>query len=232
MLCTTVNIDANGDSTVTPTEVRDAYNTARYFVNLINASELSYHVDFIYERAADLWVDEIVGMNRHLTVAWSNTFKALLVAVAVISLLLVVFYRFGALSIGTVSITSVFTGICVLVLLNAEFSIAAMVGLCAIAVSALASGIIYLNKFKEEAYRGRSVKKANTEAFKKAILPIVDIHVALVIIGALNWLLVGLFTFNLVDAIFGVESVLSRIIYVLVGISGIWSVAFYSKLDD
>lgn len=54
----------------------------------------------------------------------------------------------------------------------------------------------------------------------------------LVIIGALNWLLVGLFGFNLVDSIFGSLSLLSRIIYTIVGIAGIWSIAFYSKISD
>lgn len=54
----------------------------------------------------------------------------------------------------------------------------------------------------------------------------------LVIIGALNWLLVGLFQFNLVDSIFGEMSILSRIIYTLVGICGLWSIAFYGKLSD
>ena len=55
---------------------------------------------------------------------------------------------------------------------------------------------------------------------------------SLVIIGAINWLLVGLFEFNLVDEIFGSLSVLSRIIYTIVGIAGIWSIAFYSKILD
>lgn len=54
----------------------------------------------------------------------------------------------------------------------------------------------------------------------------------LVIIGSLNWLLVGLFEFNLVDAIFGKLSFLSRLIYGLVGLAGIWSIAFYSKIGD
>ena len=58
------------------------------------------------------------------------------------------------------------------------------------------------------------------------------IVLTLVIIGALNWLLVGIFQFNLVDAIFGAGSLLSRIIYILVGISGLWSFAFYGKLSD
>jgi uncharacterized membrane protein YuzA (DUF378 family) len=48
----------------------------------------------------------------------------------------------------------------------------------------------------------------------------------LVIVGALNWLLVGLFSFNLVDAIFGRMSALSRIVYILVGISGLYEIYF------
>lgn len=50
------------------------------------------------------------------------------------------------------------------------------------------------------------------------------IALILVIIGAINWGLVGIFNFNLVDAIFGVMSALSRIIYTLVGISGLWAI--------
>jgi len=41
------------------------------------------------------------------------------------------------------------------------------------------------------------------------------------IIGAINWGLIGLLDFNLVDTIFGVGSLLSRIVYTLVGICGI-----------
>lgn len=50
------------------------------------------------------------------------------------------------------------------------------------------------------------------------------IALILVIIGAINWGLIGLFDFNLVDTLFGVMSVLSRIIYILVGISGLWAI--------
>lgn len=46
----------------------------------------------------------------------------------------------------------------------------------------------------------------------------------LVIIGALNWGLVGIFNWNLVNAIFGDMSVISRIIYSLVGIAGLWAI--------
>lgn len=53
----------------------------------------------------------------------------------------------------------------------------------------------------------------------------------LVIIGALNWLLVGVFQWDLVTALFGGEtlrtsSMLSRIIYTLVGLAGLYSFSF------
>jgi uncharacterized membrane protein YuzA (DUF378 family) len=49
------------------------------------------------------------------------------------------------------------------------------------------------------------------------------ITLLLIIIGGLNWLLVGLFQFDLVAALFGGETaLLSRIVYVLVGISALY----------
>lgn len=49
------------------------------------------------------------------------------------------------------------------------------------------------------------------------------VALALVIIGALNWGLVGIFNgYNLVSAIFGPMSMLSRIVYILVGISALY----------
>ena len=50
------------------------------------------------------------------------------------------------------------------------------------------------------------------------------IALILIIIGAINWGLIGIFNFNLVDSIFGTMSVISRIIYTLVGISGLWGI--------
>ena len=50
------------------------------------------------------------------------------------------------------------------------------------------------------------------------------IALILIIIGAINWGLIGFFKFNLVDAIFDELSAISRIIYALVGISGLWGI--------
>ncbi|MEK7217730.1 MAG: DUF378 domain-containing protein [Patescibacteria group bacterium] len=50
------------------------------------------------------------------------------------------------------------------------------------------------------------------------------IALVLVIIGGLNWGLVGLFDYNLVSTIFGDASTLTRIIYDLVGLSAIYMI--------
>ena len=53
----------------------------------------------------------------------------------------------------------------------------------------------------------------------------------IVIIGALNWLLIGLFGFNVVTAIFG-PGLVANIIYVIVGLAGLFAICFYRRLSD
>ena len=50
------------------------------------------------------------------------------------------------------------------------------------------------------------------------------IALVLMIIGAINWGLIAIFNFDLVAAIFGDMTILSRIVYGLVGISGLWGI--------
>ena len=55
----------------------------------------------------------------------------------------------------------------------------------------------------------------------------------LCIIGAINWGLVGFFRFDLVATLFGgVDGVISRIIYALIGLSGLWALSLYGRIDD
>lgn len=61
-------------------------------------------------------------------------------------------------------------------------------------------------------------------------MKIIDvIAIILIVIGAINWGLIGFFNFNLVDTLFGTMSVISRIIYALVGISGLWGIRLIAK---
>lgn len=51
----------------------------------------------------------------------------------------------------------------------------------------------------------------------------------LVVIGAINWGLIGFFQFDLVSALFGEMSALTRIIFSLVGIAGLYAISFFAK---
>ncbi len=51
----------------------------------------------------------------------------------------------------------------------------------------------------------------------------------LVIIGGLNWGLVGLFNIDLVDVLFGAMAVVSQVVYVLVGVAALYMIYFALK---
>ena len=55
------------------------------------------------------------------------------------------------------------------------------------------------------------------------------IAIVLTIIGGINWGLVGFFNWNLVDAIFGIASVTSRVIYAIVGLAALYLIYTVSK---
>ncbi len=58
------------------------------------------------------------------------------------------------------------------------------------------------------------------------------IALILVVIGAINWGLIGFFSFDLVQAIFGDMTLISRIIYALVGVSGLYALSFFGRLRN
>ena len=56
-------------------------------------------------------------------------------------------------------------------------------------------------------------------------MKVVDkIALVLIIIGAIHWGLIALFNFDLVATIFGDMTIISRIVYGLVGLSGLWGI--------
>ncbi len=56
------------------------------------------------------------------------------------------------------------------------------------------------------------------------------IAMVLLIIGGLNWGMVGLFNIDVVSTIFGAESALTRVIFVLVGIAALYSIYLSAKM--
>jgi uncharacterized membrane protein YuzA (DUF378 family) len=57
------------------------------------------------------------------------------------------------------------------------------------------------------------------------------IALTFVIIGAINWGLIGFFGFDLVRMIFGDMTLLSRIVYGVVGIAGLYALSYFGRLQ-
>ena len=58
------------------------------------------------------------------------------------------------------------------------------------------------------------------------------ICLVLVVVGAVNWGLIGLFEIDLVRIIFGDMSILSRIVYTLVGLAGLYCLSFFGRIES
>lgn len=54
----------------------------------------------------------------------------------------------------------------------------------------------------------------------------------LVIVGAINWGLIGIFKLDLVNLLFGNMSWISRIIYILVGLAGLYVLSLYGRVRE
>lgn len=186
--------DSNGNGYADADEVAAAFEQADFLYNLFNASPLSYDVDLIRGVAEGTVISvdgKVENIKKESKLVWTSTLTAVVAAIAIVSLLLVVFYRLGALSVVTTTVLSTFLSFLFMALAGMEYNSIALVAFVIIAAISLISGIIYCNKLKEECYRGRTLKKANAEASRKSTLPIVDIHVVSAVIGLLLYLLGG-----------------------------------------
>ncbi|ONI39081.1 DUF378 domain-containing protein [Candidatus Epulonipiscium fishelsonii] len=65
----------------------------------------------------------------------------------------------------------------------------------------------------------------NTKMFDYIVL-------SFVIIGAINWGLIGFFRFDAIAAIFGGMSWISRVIYAIIGIGGIYTLTLFGRIDN
>lgn len=57
------------------------------------------------------------------------------------------------------------------------------------------------------------------------------VALVLLIVGGLNWALVGLFEFDLVAAVFGPMSLLARIVYIVVGVAAVWALTLFPRIS-
>lgn len=214
--------DTNGNGMADPSEVSAAYKQADYLVNLFSASAYDYEVKCIrgLDDSTKVWLEpkteQFLDNNK---MVWNRTLTAVIAGIVIITFLLVFFYKLGSTSVLTTTLSTVFFAVLFMAKTGLEYNALGVVAIVAVALISIVSGIIYLNKIKEDAYKGHTLKKANTEASKKSLLPIVDIHIVSIVIGVMCYLLGGdaLRSFS---AILGIGSVISLVISTL-GLKGL-----------
>lgn len=167
--------------------LKDDNARANYLVQMLKAKKYEFEISCptvtITESSVDYFEnakvlsassEALLTLGNNVNVKMSKTFITIGIAVVIISLLLIVYYRLSALgmiatTLGTVILTLVsFTSMHVL------FNTAAIVGFICLVSLSLFGQIVYLNRFKEEVYKGRSIKKANQEASKRSNLLTLD----------------------------------------------------------
>ncbi len=217
-LAASLNMDSDGSGSITQTEVRDSYNNARFYINLLNADTLDYKVTAISDQQIKFipatTESLIINSDPHQYLALSRTLIATIIALAITSAICVVFFKISTPSIIVTTLLSIFASIGLITVMNAEFNIGAIIALTAIACVSLAANILYAGRLKEEIYKGRTLKKANSEAARRSLLPTVDIHVVLILIGIFTYIFGGslMRTFALVSVAGGLASLLINLI--------------------
>ena len=74
-------------------------------------------------------------------------------------------------------------------------------------------------------------RRVNIHARERSAMSAVDyVAMALLIVGGLNWAMVGLFDVDMVATLFGPETALTRIVYVVVGLAALYSIYTTAKM--
>ena len=173
------------------TSIRDAYDQARLLMCLLNAKEVDYHCEAILTEIVPANVENLLVYTDSVGIAMSATFISMIVAFVVITLLMALFYRLGAVSIISTMAANTFLTFFLFTLFRPAFNISAMVGLLVVALGSLVSGIIHNHYLHEEVYKGRNLKKANYEASKKTTLLTADISILTMLAGIVLYFLGG-----------------------------------------
>lgn len=180
---------------------------ASYLINMLKANEYDFEIScptaivtnnpgkgefatdyFTNARVLEASGEKLFGIDANSIInVKSKTFISSCVAIVIISLLLVIFYRLAALGMIATTLGTLFISLIAFMKMNALFNIPAVVGLLILGSASLFGQIFHASKLKEEIYKGRSIKKANQEASKKSNLPIIDSAVVTAISGLMMY---------------------------------------------
>lgn len=157
-----------------------AYLAAVYYKSILNASDYAKvgsgcEVSYAFSHTITASVEELAAAGDwHLTPAFNLTMIATLVSLLAAVILVGVFYRMGALAVIANASFTVIGTLLLFGYFSAQFGVGALVGLALATIISAFGGVYHFAKMKEELYKGRTLKKAYSEAIKKTLWPTID----------------------------------------------------------
>lgn len=139
--------------------------SARAFVNMLNAKDYGFDIEFLYQNI----IPATFGQNGvMITYIISGSL------LVIISILLILFYGLAGVSSSLNLLASVLFSFFLFSVLGFEFSVAALVGLCVLAIQSVFISVNYFERVKIERRRGRGFDKANREGYHKSFFASLD----------------------------------------------------------
>lgn len=186
--------------------LKDDNARANFLVGMLKASKYKFEVTcptveissttmtvdyYTNARPLSASAEPILTFGNNVNIRMSKTFIALAIAIVIVSLLLVVYYRLSALAMIATSLGTIFITLISFSTMHVLFNIPAVIGFILLSAGSLFGQIVYVNRFKEEVYKGRTIKKANQEASKKSNLLTLDSVIVLAFAGLMLYALGG-----------------------------------------
>ncbi|MGI6644300.1 MAG: hypothetical protein ACOX28_00820 [Bacilli bacterium] len=176
----------------TTAQIKEATDVARYMVTVFNAGKTEYKIDLIgMNKNYAPTVEPLINLTLRKEIAMSKTFIATLIALLFSIIILIVFYRMTSLAMISSSLLTMFFTLIIFNAIALEFSTGALIGLILSGALALFGGITYVQKFKNEVYRGRTFKKAHSEAIRRSNILTLDGIAIYAGIGIISYFLGG-----------------------------------------
>ena len=184
--------------------LKDDNARANYLVGLLKASKYKFEVTCptvnITESSVDYYTNSrvlvasaepLLVLGNNVNIKMSKTFIAVAIAAVIISLLLIVYYRVSALAVIATTLGTTFITLVSFTTMHVLFNIPAVIGFIILTAGVMFGEIAYVNRFKEEVYKGRTIKKANQEASRKTNLITIDSGIILAFSGLMMYALGG-----------------------------------------
>ena len=195
---------ATESGTYDPNYAQEATDAANFLMNKFNASAYEYRSDhsgsedsvyrvhFTYSEDKMASVDRLVHLGDFFaSPSMGRTMATVLAIVAFTALFLAFFERFFTFShMAVMGVTTVGT-LATFIAFGTQFNISALLALGAVALVSLFQSLFFTSRFRNEVYKGRTLKKAEQEASKMSVLPSIDAGILAIVLGVCLYLLGG-----------------------------------------